>query len=180
MKLKVAYCIKCNILGILHLTSKSPLYIGRYRPLFKLHQACYVQKWSINGVYSWQRYWYYYCLWIVWSYHWQEHQFHLVVLTIKVFYHAVLGATRIQYHIAVSRGLFLITFRDPSLKTCSQTKTPLRPMQKASGSTLFYQCLCTLPAPWLWYYLHQSKLLWSQGSRSFSGSCWHYKVVIYN
>ena len=39
--------------------------------------------------------------------------------TLKL-YHAVLGATRIQHHVAVSRGLFLITFRDPSLKTCSQ------------------------------------------------------------
>ena len=63
MRLKVVFCnFKfqqfIDILDILHLTSIL-LYIGRYRPLFKLHQAYSTkkekrnptkQKWSINGV----------------------------------------------------------------------------------------------------------------------------------
>ena len=50
------------------------------------------------------------------------------------------------------------------MKTCSQTETALRPMQS----------LCTLPVTWLWY---QPKLLWSQGSRSFSCSYWHQNLL---
>ena len=74
-------------------------------------------------------------------------------------------------------GCFWLLSELPVWEHVLKKKFPWGPRKRLLVLPLFYQCRCTLPGPWLWYYLHQSKLLWSQGSRSFLCSCWHQNLL---
>ena len=121
--------------------STSTQYIGRYISLFKvqtppallIHSLLQCKKWSIDL--SWQRPWYYYFLWTVPSFLRASLEVKLVkVRARKLNVVKVVGSVA-PLHFDAVMGPSLTTCRATSLRTCSQTGTPLRPTQRAFRTT---------------------------------------------
>ena len=73
----------------------------------------------------------------------------------------------------LSRGRSWLFQDRPVWEHILKTSLPWGPCKGLLGLPIFYHCLRSLPALWLWYYLHEQEVLRNQGSRSFSCPYWH-------